>query len=168
MKKIIFTNISTAVGLTVVVLVSAFFGGLFLREARSFVDPGSGPGGSGSFASDLGVIGKPSQGISGTSTLFQGQAAIKTAVDGIGGGGVFTKCQVKHSSSPVYPSCPSGYISIQSYASGHVFTKTISSDPHSRYAGFFYTDIDDSFWIYQHDLSAEVFSSVFACTICAK
>ena len=97
------------------VIFFASVGSILIREARSFKDPGGGPGASGTLAQDVGVIGNPadgivgadtlfkgqksisddvgvigdtSQGITGADTLFKGQKAIKTAVDAIGGGGV--------------------------------------------------------------------------------
>lgn len=82
MKKLIHTHISTAAGLALVAVVSFVMGGLFLKEARSFMDPVSVPGGAGSLAPDGGVIGNPAQGIAGADTLFKGQKAIKDAVGG--------------------------------------------------------------------------------------
>ncbi len=87
MKKISFRNVLTQCGVGIVVIFFASIGSILIREAWSFKDPGGGPGASGALAPDVGVIGNPADGITGAPTLFQGQAAIKTAVDGIGGGG---------------------------------------------------------------------------------
>ena len=61
MKKLIFTHISSTLGIALVVLISAILGGIFLQEARSFMDPGSGPGASGTLAVNGGVMETPAK-----------------------------------------------------------------------------------------------------------
>lgn len=87
MQKISFRNALAQCGIGAIVLVLAFIGSFLIREARSFVNPASAPGASGVLGPDVGVIGNPANGISGANTLFKGQAAIKSAVDGISCGG---------------------------------------------------------------------------------
>lgn len=87
MQKISFRNVLAQCIVGTMVIFLAFIGSFLIREARSFVNPASGTGASGVLGQDVGVIGNPTDGIAGASTLFQGQAAIKTAVDAIGGGG---------------------------------------------------------------------------------
>src|SRR3989338_8633916 len=87
MQKISFRNVLAQCGVGMAVIFFASIGSILIREARSFKDPGGDPGPSGVLADDVGVIGDPSQGIASAPTLFQGQKAIKTAVDAIGGGG---------------------------------------------------------------------------------
>src|SRR3989338_3838576 len=87
MKQIIFKHINTYVGFAVIAFFSSIFGAIFLREALSFAGPGSAPATGTALSQDTGFIGDPVSGITGAPTLFEGQAAIKAAVDAIGGGG---------------------------------------------------------------------------------
>src|SRR3989338_2532463 len=88
MQKISFRNVLAQCGVGMVVIVFASVGSILIREARSFKDPGGGPGASGALAQDVGVIGNPADGIAGAPSLFQGQKAIKDAI-GVGGGKVY-------------------------------------------------------------------------------
>lgn len=161
MQKISFRAVLAQCGVGLLVIFLAFIGSFLIREARSFIDPGSGPGASGVLGPDVGVIGNPTDGIPGSPTLFQGQAAIKSAVDAVGGGGgVFTKCQVKFNPVPTYPICPGGYTPIQNYAMAKVLTSPSQ-------LGISTGDTDDSMWWY-FPFNGTVGESTLACTVCEK
>lgn len=77
---------------------------------------------------------------------------------------VFTKCQVKHSPTAVYPSCPSGYTNIHTYQMARISDESIYAGNGTGYGyrGITYINVDDSTsWFYQ-------FPSVssLACTVC--
>src|SRR3989338_9592567 len=84
MQKISFRSILAQCGVGMAVIFFASVGSILIREARSFKDPGGGPGPSGILAQDVGVIGNPADGIVGADTLFKGQKSISDDVGIIG------------------------------------------------------------------------------------
>ncbi len=71
--------------------------------------------------------------------------------------GSFTKCQVKNAASATYPTCPSGYTRIHTYAMGRTYSGLSSAN------GLMPDNTTDGSWFYTSGTESTV-----ACAVCEK
>ena len=76
------------------------------------------------------------------------------------GKGHFVKCQVKFTGSPTYPTCPTGYTGVHSYASANIYMGYAYQQN-----GFTNENTNDSSWWYGNGTDK---LATYACTVCKE
>jgi hypothetical protein len=91
------------------------------------------------------------------------QRAIEAAV-AAAGSPTFTKCQVKLSSTAIYPICPLGWIDIHHYASASIGNERMGTG--GAVGGMRPVNMNDDGWDYQN--SSRSVNATLACAVCQK